>query len=120
MSADRRSSDTLSGHELAPGAAVEPFRDDRQVGLRAGLAVGGVRHRPQHEAPLAVLEDVEELLRLRIAYRDQDRICLLGPRGQLALDAGGVRGLEHEQVAQDDAGDPEATCALALERADEV
>src|SRR5215218_2242012 len=120
MSGRRRSSEQLPEGDAAQGLAIQALRDDGDVGLGAGFAVGRVGHRAKLECPLAVLEDMEELLRLRVADREQCRERLIGSGSQLALEGGGVGRLQHEQVAQDDARHLARARAPSTDRADEV
>src|SRR5581483_3250615 len=95
--------------ELEDLRLAQAVAEERRERLDAVGAVERIGHRPQHEPPVRVLHDEEELLRIGVGDRERDR----GSVGLHAADhpaptARTARRREHEQVAQDDAGCDEA------------
>src|SRR6266576_975841 len=113
--------------ERAERLTAEAVAEHRLDAVEVVGTVGCVCDRPELEVPagtrrrVGVREDPLELLGLAVGHRNQRVRRLSGAAGDLGPRRGGARGLEHLQVAQDDAAEHVvgSTCA-DRDRGDQV
>src|SRR6266480_3834234 len=97
--------------ERAERLTAEAVAEHRLDAVEVVGTVGCVCDRPELEVPagtrrrVGVGEDPLELLGLAVGHRNQRVRRLSGAAGDLGPRRGGARGLEHLQVAQDDAAE---------------
>src|SRR5438094_4814190 len=117
----------LPAERCAERLTAEAVAEHRLDAVEVVGTVGCVCDRPELEVPagtrrrVGVGEDPLELLGLAVGHRNQRVRRLSGAASDLGPRGGGARGLEHLQVAQDDAAEHVASSACAdRDRGDQV